>query len=203
MRTPEIGKDELFHQYITLGKNRNMISEEFGIPTQRVGVLLQKYGIKRYSVCKDGRTNHPLYCVWSGMKERCNNKNATNYKWYGGAGITVCEEWTEFGSFCEWAETHGWQPGLTIDRIDIKKGYSPANCRFVTARQQFRNRRSNVSITVDGMTKLQCEWEEYLGLKNKRIAKWKMQRGIDYAISRIRDEIKQKSPRSAEEENED
>lgn len=77
---------------------------------------------------------HPLYAIWCGIKSRCLNPNSRGYqKWYGSKGITVCDEWRDDpAEFISWAVSHGWEPGLHIDRVDGKKGYSPDNCRCVT-----------------------------------------------------------------------
>ena len=185
----ELSKEFLTEQYINQGKTRYVISAETGVSAERIGSLLQQYGIKRYSVTRHGLSAHPLNAIWNGMKERCNNPNADNYKWYGALGVKVCEEWLEFMPFYEWAIVNNWHDGLTVDRIDYSKDYSPDNCRLITMKQQCRNRRSNVYITVDGITHLQCEWEEILGLRNKIISKWKNRRGIDYVIDRLRQEM--------------
>lgn len=79
-----------------------------------------------------GTIEFTLWEVWRGMKARCYNKNHVRYARYGGRGITVCDEWKDnFKAFLEWCKDK-YQPGLTIDRIDGSKGYSPSNCRFVT-----------------------------------------------------------------------
>lgn len=188
MRAPTLDKEWLQRQYITNRRTRYSISDETGLTPSRIGALLQKYGITRYSVKRHGLSKHPLNVIWCGIKERCTNPNAHNYKWYGAEGVTICDEWMEFLPFYEWAINNGWEPGLTVDRIDGTKGYSPGNCRLASAQQQCRNRRSNVSINIDGEEHLQCEWEELLGLRRKVIAKWKHKHGIDYVIKRLREE---------------
>ena len=184
----KLSKEFLEEHYIRQGKTRYQISDETGVSPTVIGSLLQKYGLKRYSVKRHGLVNHPLNTVWSGMKERCQNPNADNYQWYGGRGITVCQEWQTFKPFYDWAVSNGWHPGLSIDRIDVNRPYEPDNCRFVTMKKQFRNRRSNKPITVDGETHLQCEWEELLGLRKKVISKWKYLYGEEYVVNRIREE---------------
>jgi len=183
-----LDKEWLRQEYLENNKTRKEIAEETGLTPGRIGNLLQEYQIKRYSVKRHGYSRHPLNAIWCGIKERCTNPNADNYKWYGAKGITVCDEWMEFMPFYQWAIENGWEPGLTVDRVDGLKGYSPNNCRLITIKQQCRNRKSNVVIDVDGERHLQCEWEELLGLRPKILSRWKHMYGIDYVIERLRTE---------------
>lgn len=109
--------------------------------------------------------NYPrLYRIWAGAKYRCNNKKANNYKYYGGKGITFCKEWEKFTPFCKWSLSNGYEEGLTLDRIDNKKGYSPENCRWVTITEQTNNRSTNTNYTFNGETHTLSEWSKIYDL---------------------------------------
>lgn len=85
----------------------------------------------------DNRSKTKLYKKWSDMKRRCYNQNNCNYKYYGGRGIKVCEEWLEdYTNFKTWALENGYDEKAprgkcTLDRINNDGDYCPENCRFV------------------------------------------------------------------------
>lgn len=88
-----------------------------------------------------------LYKVYRTMLARCGNPNSSEYKNYGGRGISVCEEWkNSFPTFREWALAHGYDENAargdcTIDRIDVDGNYEPNNCRWVSSLVQAQNKR--------------------------------------------------------------
>lgn len=101
----------------------------------------------------NGLSQTRLNRVYRGMLNRCRNKNIPIYKYYGGRGIKVCDEWLPknngFYNFCKWAFEHNYDETLSIDRIDTNGDYTPYNCRFVDIITQANNRRTNVIISFD------------------------------------------------------
>lgn len=111
-----------------------------------------------------------LYNIWLGMKARCYNSNDPVYANWGGRGITVCDEWkNDFACFYNWATENGYNDNLTIDRIDNDGNYTPNNCRWASPKQQARNRRSNINITIGNETKTLVEWCEIFKLPYQNI----------------------------------
>lgn len=99
------------------------------------------------------------------MKTRCTNPNYDKYQYYGGKGISVCDEWMRsYDAFEEWALSHGYNDALTLDRINTDNNYSPENCRWVSRKEQANNRSSNHFLTYNGITKTIQQWSEETGL---------------------------------------
>lgn len=96
-----------------------------------------------------GESHTKLYYVWQDMRKRCTNPNHHAYEYYGGRGITVCDEWlNSYEAFQEWALNNGYEQGLTIDRENNNEGYSPDNCRWVTMLVQSHNQRPRKDMTL-------------------------------------------------------
>ena len=99
---------------------------------------------------RHGHYGTRLYNVWHGMKYRCNNEKCGAYKYYGGRGIKVCDEWKDFPSFYDWAMGNGYKEGLSIDRIDVNGDYCPDNCRWATPKEQANNKQDTIRYEYGG-----------------------------------------------------
>lgn len=121
-------------------------------------------------ILRDKNTTHGLtgtriYKIWRGMKDRCNNPNDQHYKWWGERGIKVCEEWeNSFETFYQWALDNGYKGNLTIERIDVNKGYNPDNCTWISNSKQQENRTNAVRLTLNGETHSFKEWAKITGI---------------------------------------
>lgn len=113
---------------------------------------------------RTGSRRTPEYRAWQNILRRCGNPNNPGFKYYGGRGITVCEEWRE--SFENFLSDMGERPSKkhSIDRIDNNSGYRKSNCRWATKIQQSANRRNTIRLTFGGESRTVREWSEICGI---------------------------------------
>lgn len=121
-----------------------------------------------------GESHTHLHNVWCGMNNRC-NPNHKNSEGYGDRGIKVCEEWKSYEAFANWARIHGYQDGLTIERIDVNGDYCPENCTWIPLAKQARNRRTTHWVEYQGEQMSLAEACERAGLPYKQVF-WRMRR---------------------------
>lgn len=106
-----------------------------------------------------------LHSIWRGMLKRAGGGYHSADTRYRDRGITVCEEWSEYPAFREWALANGYADNLSLDRIDNDGNYEPGNCRWANRKMQARNRRSSRLLTVGGRSRTIAEWCEIMNLK--------------------------------------
>src|SRR5262249_43175468 len=86
---------------------------------------------------------HPLYNTWRGMRARCNNPNAIQFKDWGGRGIQICKRWDDPAVFINDILTSigPRPPGMVLDRINNDGNYEPGNVKWSTYSESRRNTR--------------------------------------------------------------
>lgn len=132
---------------------------------------------------RHGKSHTKVHNAWNAMLDRCTNANYEGYPLYGGRGIAVCERWRVFENFfADMGEPPS--PQHSLDRIDVNGNYEPSNCRWATAKEQSRNRRSNVIVTYQGVTSCLLEHCERLAL-NYHVVSRCLRKGwpLDLAIT--------------------
>ena len=136
-----------------------------------------------------GMSKSAIYSIWDSMIQRCYNPKRRDFKSYGAKGITVCDRWRS--NFVAFFNDMGHRPfGMSLDRIDPVKGYSPENCRWATTKQQARNRTVNRMLTHDGKTMCLQDWAEEIGINKvtlqSRLAKnWTVERALTQPVAFI------------------
>jgi len=94
-----------------------------------------------------------IYSCYRSMIQRCYDKNFVNYKYYGGKGVIVCDEWkNDYNLFLNWAKLNGWSEGMQLDK-DIKGNgmiYSPESCCFVSRKDNCKNKSNIIRYNYNG-----------------------------------------------------
>lgn len=106
----------------------------------------------------------PEYKAWQLIKNRCNNPKSRDYQFYGGRGIRLNDTW--LNSFEEFYAHLGPRPTAqhSVDRINTNGNYEPGNVRWATSKEQNRNRRNTLVITVGERTIPLAQAAEEAGL---------------------------------------
>lgn len=127
--------------------------------------------------CKLART-------WAGIISRCYDKTSQAYHWYGGRGISMCDEWRE-NIFVFIADV-GYPDSLhlSLDRINNDGNYEPSNCRWATQEEQNSNTRRNRYVEYNGKKQTIKQWAEEYDVAPCRISErlrrgWTVERALN------------------------
>lgn len=172
--------------------------------TMSCGCVLEKIRENiKFVNYKNGLSQTRLAYTYNNMMNRCYREKDETYKYYGGRGIKVCNEWLRtnkdgFTNFCDWALKNGYEEKhsangrneLTLDRIDCDKNYSPNNCRWVDIYVQANNKRNVKRFLYKGeeltLSQLSRKYNvKYDTLRNRiKLLGWDIARAIEKPVVR-------------------
>jgi len=135
-----------------------------------------------------GQAKSPEWNTWMEIKRRCFNAKCKSYKYYGGKGIKVCDEWVN--NYEQFFKDMGKKPfnNYSIDRIDSDKNYSPDNCRWADISTQSNNRGSNRLLTYKNKTLTMAQWAKKIGINYDTLrsrldrSKWPLNKALEVKI---------------------
>jgi hypothetical protein len=137
--------------------------------------LRKNHGTRSCGCGRGGKPTHGMsstieHRIWRDILKRCYNKNNHAYKYYGQRGIRVCDEWIK--NFKAFYDDMGPRPSPkhSIDRIDNDGDYEPSNCRWVTWKEQNRNKRNIPKHKAFGKSLSVSEWSEVTGISTSAIS---------------------------------
>lgn len=171
----------VLHRVKNMGSNTRWLCLcDCGVEKEVNGVYLKNGQIRscgcyNLEVLSKTKTTHgmsktKLYRVWSGMVTRCYNKKRPGYYWYGGKGIKMSKEWrSDFMAFYnDMAATY--KRYLELDRINVNGDYCKENCRWITHKENCRNKTNNILISHGDKVKCAKEWAEIYNLNYVGVA---------------------------------
>jgi hypothetical protein len=128
-----------------------------------------------------------LHRIWVSMHARCECPSHRSYEKY--KDRKICDEWhlipkarkqLGFLAFFNWAMANGYSDNLTLDRIDNDKGYSPDNCRWITNKEQQKNKSDNVVVEYMGVKKILTDWVKELNISRMAVVHCVRRYGLTY-----------------------
>lgn len=128
----------------------------------------------RHGEARDGAMTG-VYRVWIEMWQRCTNPKSQRWHSHGARGIRVCDRWKDYETFRD--DMGPRPPRHSIERRDNDGNYDPSNCYWASAKEQARNKRTTIRVTLNGVTKPLTQWCEELGIKATTV-RYRLRKGL-------------------------
>jgi hypothetical protein len=134
-----------------------------------------------------GYSGTKIHAIWKEMRHRCSIVTNHAFDDYGGRGINVCLRWEKFENFLE--DMGNYPLGMTLERKNNSKGYSPENCYWASRKEQANNRRSSRILDYKGERKTLAQWTEKYGFKNHTLLMrlrrgWSLEKSLNTLVKK-------------------
>lgn len=153
--------------YVNNGLGCKEIANRLGFSEFSIHRVLRNLKVARHKPDPplNAKWRSAIYAVWKSIRNRCRNSRHRSFKYYGARGIGICNEWHDsFSLFYRWARSSGYEPRLSIELVNPKKGYISTNCKWIGADEQAERRfelggkPAEQAITAFGETKGLNAW---------------------------------------------
>lgn len=122
-----------------------------------------------------GKSYEKIYRRYIELKSKCYNEKDSNYNYFGGKGISICNEWlNSFNLFYEWSMDNNYKHGFVLCLKKNEIEYSQSTCYWGTIKDYYKNCRNTT-----------CKMVEYNG-ESHSVAEWSKISGINYGTLRTR-----------------
>jgi hypothetical protein len=107
----------------------------------------KKNNVARWATTHGGNGTK-IYRMWCGMKQRCYTPTSQSYRFYGGRGIKICDDWLDFATFRDWSMSHGYTENkMELHRKKSNRDYCPENCEWLPMKEH-RRKTTNAVVTL-------------------------------------------------------
>ena len=113
--------------------HREAARQQINVNRPKVSACLRHGGMSKFS---DPGLARAYRCYRAALC-RCYNPHAVNFRFYGGSGVTVCDEWRGPNGFLTFLRDMGKPPeGTQLGRFFDVGSYSKSHCAWMTGEQQ-------------------------------------------------------------------
>ena len=125
----------------------------------------------------DGKPTR-TYLAWKSMRARVRSDSKAHV--YRDRGISCCKEWDSFEAF--YFDLGECPEGFSLERIDVNKGYSKDNCKWIPLKDQAKNKQKTIRVVHQGQSLLLKDFCKLQGIKYS--CAWKRLKN-GYPVERI------------------
>lgn len=138
-----------------------------------------------------GGSEKAEHYIWRTMLARCQRASSKDYHRYGGRGIKVCPEWTNYEQFIADVGDRP-SPEYSLDRKDNNGDYAPDNCKWSTRAEQQKNKTTTRIFTDGEFVGTLVECATHLGL-SKELAHWRFKNWNTFQKGTLWQELQKQS----------